>query len=225
MHPKYLICIEIIRQRILKKQLYLNILSRSQDEDLKYDFKFLPHNVITNNEKQYWYKVGDILQFDPDEPHKIYSFLNSKGLTTSDFAGECLFKLCQVIMKSPIINYYMEEEQNLDKVLNIFIRINSGGTILSYSDLLLSIATAQWDEKDAREEIINFVDEINKIGVGFEFNKDFILKTSLILCDFKDIRFRVDNFNKHNMGIIQNNWDKIKDCIRASVDLISMFGF
>ncbi|MCX8149861.1 MAG: hypothetical protein N3D13_11345, partial [Thermaurantimonas aggregans] len=49
------------------------------------------------------------------------------------------------------------------------------GTQLSYSDLLLSIATVQWDAKDAREEIINFVDEINGIGRGFSFNKDFEL--------------------------------------------------
>jgi uncharacterized protein with ParB-like and HNH nuclease domain len=31
----------------------------------------------------------------------------------------------------------------IDKVLNIFIRVNAGGTELSRSDLLLSIATAQ----------------------------------------------------------------------------------
>lgn len=37
-------------------------------------------------------------------------------------------------------------------------------------DLLLSIATAQWEEKDAREEIHHFVDEINAIGSGFSFD-------------------------------------------------------
>ena len=69
-----------------------------------------------------------------------------------------------MIFNQKIINYYLEEDQELDKVLNIFIRVNSGGIQLSYSDLLLSIATAQWDQKDAREEIINFVDEINSVG-------------------------------------------------------------
>jgi hypothetical protein len=37
--------------------------------------------------------------------------------------------------------FFEEEDQDLDKGLNIFIRVNSGGTVLSYADLLLSIAT------------------------------------------------------------------------------------
>ena len=38
------------------------------------------------------------------------------------------------------------------------------------------------------------MDEI-KAG-DLAFNKDFVLKTCLVLCDFNDIRFKVDNFNK-----------------------------
>lgn len=110
-------------------------------------------------------------------------------------------------------------------MLNIFIRINSGGTILSYSDLLLSIATAQWEQKDAREEINNFVDEINEIGNGFNFNKDFVLKTCLVLTDFSNIAFKVDNFNKSNMLKIESNWEDITKAIRLAVNLVSSFGF
>jgi uncharacterized protein with ParB-like and HNH nuclease domain len=112
------------------------------------------------------------------------------------FANRALFKLHSVIHTTPIISYYLEQSKELDKVLNIFIRVNSGGTTLSYSDLLLSFATAQWDQKDAREEINNFVDEINEIGRGFNVNKDFVLKACLVLSDFSDISFKVDNFNR-----------------------------
>ena len=45
-----------------------------------------------------------------------------------------------MVHESRVINYFLEEDDRLDKVLNIFIRVNSGGTVLSYSDLLLSIA-------------------------------------------------------------------------------------
>ncbi|EGQ76405.1 protein of hypothetical function DUF262, partial [Fusobacterium animalis ATCC 51191] len=75
--------------------------------------------------------------------------------------------------------------------------INSMGTKLNYSDLLLSIATAQWQEKDAREEINKLVDELNKIGDGFDLDKDFVLRASLYLTkEIKNIRFKVDNFKK-----------------------------
>ena len=96
---------------------------------------------------------------------------------------------------------------------------------MSYSDLLLSIATAQWQEKDAREEITKFVDEINHVGSGFNFNKDFVLKSCLVLNDIGDIAFKVDNFNKRNMRIIEENWDRIIDAIRLAVNLVSSFGF
>jgi len=124
-----------------------------------------------------------------------------------------------------VISYFLEEDQELDKVLQIFIRINSGGTKLSYSDLLLSIATAQWEEKDAREVIHEFVDDINSIGSGFNFNKDIVLKSCLVLSDFSDIRFKVDNFTKSNMRVIEQNWDQISKAFRSSVELVSKLGF
>ena len=107
-------------------------------------------------------------------------------------ASDKLSKLHNVIYNKPIINYYLEEENNLDKVLNIFLRVNSMGTKLNYSDLLLSIATAQWQERDAREEINKLVDELNKIGDGFDIDKDFVLRASLYLIkEIKNIRFKV----------------------------------
>ena len=51
--------------------------------------------------------------------------------------------------------------------LDIFIRTNSGGTQLSYSDMLMSMATAQWEKLDAREEIHGTVHELNHIGGRF----------------------------------------------------------
>ena len=62
----------------------------------------------------------------------------------------------------------------------IFIRVNSGGTKLSYSDLLLSIATAEWRNFDARKEIIEFVDNnvngsrIFPFGIDSNVNSSFI---------------------------------------------------
>ena len=109
--------------------------------------------------------------------------------------------------------------------MNIFIRVNSGGTVLSYSDLLLSIATAQWDNLDAREEINDCVDNINAIGSGFNVNKDFVLKSALVLTGFSDIAFKVDNFNKENMSKIENNWKTIKKALYQAFQLVSSFGF
>lgn len=212
-----------------KRELYLNLLKESDNSDLEYDFRFLTEAESRNSsEETFWFKVGNILNIK--EHYEVSDFLIEHGLSILEkekakFANKTLFKLHSLIHKDAVINYYLEKGEELDKVLNIFIRVNSGGTKLSYSDLLLSIATAQWDEKDAREEITRFVDEINGIGDGFNFDKDFVLKTCLVLSDFTNIAFKVDNFNKNNMLTIEKNWDDISDSIRLAVNLVSSYGY
>lgn len=58
-----------------------------------------------------------------------------------------------------------------DRVSDIFVRVNSGGVVLTKSDLLLSIATAQFEGRDAREEIHGLVDDLNDTEPGFRFTK------------------------------------------------------
>jgi uncharacterized protein with ParB-like and HNH nuclease domain len=212
-----------------QRKLYLNLLSPSKDTNLEYDFKFLTEQESKRRNKDtHWFEVGTVLNFKMEM--EVMNYLINCDITKMDkekasFANESLFRLYTIICKDQTIHYFMEKDERLDKVLNIFIRVNSGGTPLSYSDLLLSIATAQWKEKDAREEITQFVDEINKIGDGFNFDKDFVLKTCLVLSDFADIGFKVDNFNKKNMKIIETGWDNISCAIRLAVELASNYGY
>lgn len=216
-----------------KRKLYLNLLSPSERSDLEYDFCFLTDTEAQKrDEEHFWFLVGDILNIK--EQYEVTEYLTDHDLNIVQkkeekervkFANRALTKLFNIIHVTPTISYYLEESIELDKVLNIFIRVNSGGTILSYSDLLLSFATAQWEKRDAREEINQFVDEINEIGNGFNISKDFVLKACLVLCDFSDISFKADNFNKTNMLIIENKWENITKAIRAAVQLIASFGF
>lgn len=173
--------------------------------------------------------LGKIL--DLKELHEVMNYMIETGLSSNPdkekakFANRALSKLHAVIHVNGIISYYLEQSTELDKVLNIFIRVNSGGTTLSYADLLLSVATAQWKKRDAREVIIDFVDEINDIGRGFNIGKDIVLKACLVLCDLQDISFKVDNFSRTNMMKIESEWENITKAIRDALRLISSFGF
>ena len=212
-----------------KRKLYLNLLSPSEDSDFEYDFRFLTdEEASVSNGDQYWFPVGKIL--DLTEEYEVNDYLIENDISTYEkekyrFANRTLYKLHSIIHKNKTINFFLEKDESLDKVLNIFIRVNSGGTQLSYSDLLLSIATAQWKEKDAREEITTFVDEINSIGDGFNINKDFVLKNCLVLSGFRDIAFKVDNFNQKNMLTIEQKWDEITRAIKSAVILVSCLGY
>lgn len=209
--------------------LYLNLLSPSAEYDMVYDFKFLTKEAAEKrDDNHFWFKVGSILDFN--EPNELNDFIYDHELNLVEkekakFVSRSLFRLHKAIHETPCINYYLEKSQELDKVLNIFIRVNSGGEPLSYSDLLLSIATAQWSKRDARKTITTFVDELNNIGDGFKFNKDIVLKTCLVLCDFNDIAFKVDNFDSEAMGKIEECWEDIEQAIRLAVELIASFGF
>lgn len=212
-----------------QRKLYLNLLKPSDDVNLKFDFRFLTEKEASKRGKnQFWFPVGSILDFQRES--EVNTYLIQNGISRLEqekaiFANDTLFKLYSTVNKDLVVYYFLEQGEELDKVLNIFIRVNSGGTKLSYSDLLLSIATAQWKTKDAREEITQFVDEINKIGDGFEFDKDFVLKTCLVLSGFSDIAFKVDNFNTENMMKIEKGWDSIATAIRLAVTLVSGFGY
>jgi len=132
--------------------------------------------------------------------------------------------LSKVIHSDLLINYFEEEDQDLDKVLQIFVRINSGEP-LTYSDMLLSIAAAQWQDRNARDEINGLVDELNNTRDGFSFNKDYVLKASLVLSDIKDIAFKINNFNASNMRMIEHKWEEISRALQVSTSLVASFGF
>lgn len=213
-----------------KKKLYINLLDTPANISYEYEFKFLTEvEAKESDDNHHWFEVGKIM--DLKEQYDVINYMIEAGLSSNPnkgkakFATKVLYKLHSVIHVKKIISYYLEQSSELDKVLNIFIRVNSGGTTLSYSDLLLSFATAQWETRDAREEISEFVDEINQIGRGFNISKDIVLKACLVLCDLPDISFKVDNFNRSNMLKIEKEWDDIRKAIRGALKLISSFGF
>ncbi len=202
-----------------KKELYLNITSMKDDG---YDFRFLSKDELDKDKHDIWFKVGDILE------KNISDFLISDVIADLEsdkrkLSANILMKLSQVV-DSKSINFFLEEEQDLDKVLNIFIRVNSGGTILSHSDLLLSTATALWEEYDAREEIEEVLNTFSSYGHGLKISSDFVMKSCLMLSDI-DVKFIVKNFNRENMKTIENEWLKIKEALECTLRFVIACGY
>ncbi len=127
------------------------------------------------------------------------------------------------VHKEQLIHYFNEKSQEVDHVLDVFIRTNSGGTKLAFSDLLMSIAVANWNG-DFRKEIENLTNWIYQSqDLGFYIERDWILKTALMLID-EDVRFKVKNFTTERVQQIQTQWEPIKDCIKETFKLIRKFG-
>lgn len=208
------------------RTLRLNLLAPQEaDEDgAIYRFRFLDDVQAARDEAAHWFKVPDILGME-DGPAMLSSLME-RGLQGEALknAYATLDRLHRVVHAHNSINYYEEETQDLERVLNIFIRLNSGGTVLSYSDLLLSIAVAQWKQIDARSEIHRLVDELNRIGSGFNLSQDFVLKAGLMLADIASVGFKVENFTAANMATLEANWPAIRTALVRTVELAASFG-
>lgn len=131
--------------------------------------------------------------------------------------------LYRAIWKDETIFSHTEQDQNYDRILDIFVRAQ-GGTKLSKSDLLLSMITSKWGGINARDEIFKFVDRINTaLTRRNDFNKDFIMKTCLVCADLP-VAYKAKNFNDQNLKEIQRRWNAIKSAIERAVDIVNFFG-
>lgn len=216
------------------RKFYLNLFNVNNPEsDCVYDFKFLTEKEASKvDENNLWFLVKRVLKWKkPSEVNKYYRELENQFndtefietlKTKQDDIDDILTDLWHRMTTAEIINYYKIDEPELDNILDIFVRVNSGGTILSKSDLLFSTIVAHWEE--GREKIEELIQHINEKGDGFYFDNDFIMRSCLVLTD-RPVLFKVGNFKQENIRKIKDEWNNIKNAINKTVDLLVEFGF
>lgn len=214
------------QESIPTRHLYLNLtksLPEENERQMVFDFRFLTKDEFdTKSKNEIWFKINDILRYKSSD--EIDALIESRGWLNETFTKQTIRKMYKVIFEDKLVNYYLEKTQEIDTVLDIFIRTNSGGQPLSFSDLLMSITTAHW-KSDARKEIPDVVNKVFAIGnPGFMINKDFVLKVCLVL--FNDnIKFQVKNFEQSNVLLFEQHWHRIKKTIFETFILLANLGF
>lgn len=224
-----------LRFRWKTEQLYLNLLkpidkNEENPAELQYQFKFRESSKPDSPDRsdtELWYRVGRILKFYDLGPAitDIMADIEQLDPQKQENARTLIGRLHGKIHSVPLISYDEERSEDYDRIVEIFIRANTAGKPLEYSDILLSLATAKWKGLNARDEIHNFTDEINKIEPGYNFGKDFVLKAAMYLTEGLPIKYKVSNFTQKNLELIQKNWPNIKEVIEKTVRLVSKFGF
>jgi hypothetical protein len=155
------------------RKLYINLSSALKDDERKmtYDFKFLSLTDVAKLElTEDLFLLNDIYLYRDQD--SLEDYMSSRSWKDPKFAKHALRKFRNVVFEDRLITYYQEENQDIDTVLDIFIRTNSGGEPLSFSNLLMSITTANW-ERDARKEFKALVDVV--------YDNNFIISADLIL--------------------------------------------
>ena len=216
-------------------------------EDKNFEFRFLTDAAASTsvsrriegqegdqvyNEPMYWMKVGQVLSWKSDpEFDKIVDGFQSSALTEDQrncfdemrrFIKRGLDTLHTRIHRDELINYFEVAKDDLEDILKIFVRVNSGGTVLSKNDLLFSTIVATWDS--GRDQIEELLKRINSKGDGFNFGTEYLMRCCLVLTDGPVI-YKVNSFKSENVTKIRAEWPQIAKAIETTVDILSEFGF
>ncbi|WRA88935.1 DUF262 domain-containing protein [Helicobacter pylori] len=199
-----------------EKRLYLNLKRQPNMDNPEDNYEFEFHaKKPENDKKHWWFKVGDILELK-----SVINYAREHELDDEESA--LLENLKNAFCTEKLISFFEETEKNLNKVLNIFIRVNSGGVELNYSDLLMSILIASFSS-DIRERMKELVDALKDKGFS-NMKQDQVLKTCLLLVG-SNTEFKLKNFNKPNIKKFEENWEKITDSIYNAAKLLETFGY
>ena len=223
-----------------KRKLYLNLFyePESGEEDLKYQFKFLTEDECKKiDDKKFWFHVEMVIAWKDgtevedfyDESLKQYKE-NKKISQKLEFKKKNLKKILSLLFnkihKEELISYFEIKDKkmdDMDDILDIFARVNSGGTILSKSDLIFSTIVAYWE--DAREKMDDLLRELNQgRGSTFKFTNDWITQCLLFITN-NPVALKLENFKKEAVVSIKNQWKEISKSFIETANLLTVLGF
>lgn len=206
------------------KELFFDILSGelAAPDDIKYKFKF-----IASSEARFPLVNFKKLVHSTDRIREIQDDMASLAGRSLDVAElnkiQDHVELVRRTFTSEEAITYQELDSidnprlyTEDDVVEVFIRANSGGTRLEKSDLLFSLLSASWELADQEMEVL--LQSLN--AHGFAFDRDFVLKTCLVLLG-EGARYEVSKFRKEGMrDQIETKWQDISNAVKDVLDWV-----
>lgn len=107
-----------------------------------------------------------------------------------------------------------------DEATNVFVKVNSGGTVLAMSDILNSIIVSTWKNVKAKEAFKDLAETV--ANMGFSINTNYIVKSILFL-HHVDVRFQIQGFEDFVVGV-EKKWPDIKTAIIETFSLLKSYG-
>ncbi len=223
------------------RYLCLNILNQSI-EDGHYQFAFQPVDKIDRyfipddieETEEYWVKVGDVFNnnFDPSDYMDLtVDPNNALNPTVRRTARKMLEKMKTAFYEKNVVSYYPAKNQSLLQVVDIFVRVNSGGEKLSASDLMLSVATGSQTDEDIHIKLQNAIEKISSAtsstdDTGFVADKELILTAGLLFTNASSLSLKkAENYEQHRISEILSHWDDIVDALFNAARYIERIGF
>jgi uncharacterized protein with ParB-like and HNH nuclease domain len=202
-----------------KKYLYLKVDSNPDTDEngLKYQFKFMLSEQAAKD--QHWRLIRELIGIPIS---KIPAFVDKEfKKDNNDFKERItqnLAKFIQVFnMEERILLQEVNEDLPYNDVLEVFVRVNSGGIVLTKSDLVFS--TVVLNIPDMEGKFINLVDELNG-GGEYDFDIDFIIKTSFVLFD-KGAKYDVEKLeDKKYLNKLKDDFDILRRALLSTIEFL-----
>lgn len=193
-------------------------------------YSFAWHEKVPQNDNNHWwFRVGRILDCHND--NEYYMMREAEEMTFPEGVTKVqenifernFWRLYEAIYKDAAISYYVERDQDYDRVLDIFVRANEAGTELNKAQIITSMFESKW-EGGAKEKINRLIDQVNNyLPRRNNITLEFIMRTCLVLADMP-VRYRINNFTNHNISRIEELWPDIQDAILRTLTLVNKFG-
>lgn len=217
-------------------RLYLNMLADPTPEDSENEFTGKPYydfawqeEMPENENGDWWFQIGRILDCkNDDEFYKLRETEESsfpKGMTKAqeNLFERNLWRFYQAIWKDAAISYYVERDQDYDRVLDIFVRANEAGTELTKPEIIVSMLESKW-KKGAKDKIDKLIDQVNnRLPKPNNITIEFIMRTCLVLGNLP-VRYRINTFTTKNIDLVEKLWPDIHKAIVRTFTLINRFG-
>lgn len=195
-----------------------------------YRLAFFDHDQRPQNGAgELWFEVGLVLAAEDETEleHMLHNWVDTNvALDESrrDVARANLTRLWVAVWRDDALSYFTERSASYDRVLDIFIRANSGGSPLSRSDLLMSVITLRWEQFNARDETERLIEDLTELlSPKRALNREFVLRTALFLNDL-DFSIKVQNFVPSNIRLLEQSWERVKAVLLFSARLLRDLG-
>ena len=198
--------------------LYMRI---DTSEDIKNPFKFINKDYshsdtffIDEKSEQKWLRVKDIY-----EDNLIGLKKDNKDVILTLDEEEKIDNFKKKLDNLKIVFFELENFE-YDEATDIFVKVNSLGTVLEISDILNSITISSWKTINSKEQFKELESFVEKHG--FKINTNYIVKAINFLWH-NEVRFQIQGFTNF-ISTIEDKWEDIKEAIKDTFKLMEFFG-
>lgn len=185
------------------KRLYIDVLSGSPEGkdpgNEYYDCQFLSPgdasslSAANGGPRRIFTPIQDLIRINPVQAATVANKKAQElGLseTETERITDIYLRCASILGNAKSLQVILVDEDPsiatpIEEILEIFVRVNSGGLVLQKSDLLMSLLDLKWN--DIQPELQMLVREINE-SRPFAFTRDDVLK-SLLLAEGAETRF------------------------------------